>query len=721
MLKHILQASGAQYVALVVAAAKEEGRFDVKVSGTVNNIQFHENIPLDDNQSFAPTRLIRLAANSRKAVIDNAKSLEKDRQEGLLPKSFIALPIRLQEKTLAILYLSNSEINDLFSSSRQVELLTIMATHTAISIEKIELLSELSEANRELSESKKAVEDHAEHLEFVVEERTKQLAKQNTELAAAKYEAEQASLRKNRFLSNISHEIRTPFNAVVGFATLLMDTDLDSDQRDMAQSIVDSSSNLLVIINDLLDLTKMEEGKMNLSPIWFDFRTLMESTLEMIARSAAQKQIDIAFIEDKHSSEIGSVFADDIRMRQSILNLLSNAIKFTDQGGLVRVTSRSNFLGEADAEGNQSVRIFVDVQDNGIGIAKQDMSKLFGFFSQVDDSTTRLYGGTGLGLAISRKICRLFDGDLTVESESGVGSTFTASFCGKVNRKTNPPRPLQCKALSKQTCMILEPSSIVQEAIQQHLDAFGVPWFSKSDLAGVAAAVERADFCIIGDSFNEPETIRALRKRWVDVERLPLVVTMPFGSTLPAQPTTQDEDSIDAVLSTPIRRNRLLKALLSLFPGGDAPVIAAQPPVVITDNDSTEMKNDIKILLVEDNLVNVKVATKLLKRLGYVPKVAYDGLQAVQACAIEDFDLILMDVMMPVLSGLAATQEIRAAQAEDKAPFICAMTANAMAGDEERCLAAGMDKYISKPIMLPKLKEVISTVEKKVQLGDCKG
>ncbi|ORY85588.1 hypothetical protein BCR37DRAFT_412302 [Protomyces lactucae-debilis] len=711
MLNHLLQTSGAQNAALIVAG-KEDGQFSVSVSGALNNFKVHENVSIDDDQNYAPARLIRLAANSRKAVIDDAKILELDRLKRSLPKSFMALPVILQDKVTAVLYLSNSQITNLFSS-RKVELLTIMATQAAITIEKTQLLNALEEANRELSKSKAAVVDHATHLESVVEERTKQLEIQNAQLVMAKDMAEQATLMKTRFLSNMSHEIRTPFNSVVGFSTLLLETKLDSEQKDMAQSIIDASSDLLVIINDVLDLAKVEEGKMKLSPVWFDFRTMMESALEMIARNAALKGIDIAYLESDDDFEIGQVFADNTRMRQCVLNLLSNAVKFCPEnnGGLVKATSRIEFIGKPDEEGDQKVKIIVDVEDRGIGIAEADMSKLFGFFSQVDDSTTRQYGGSGLGLAISRRMCRLFDGDLTVVSEVGKGSTFSASFCATINHRTHPTESPRCEAFAKKTCLILEPSDLTQEAIRQHLTKFGVKWFSQRTLEEVAAATEQADFCVIGDSFNQPETIKALRKRWVNVERLPLVVMMPFGATLPKQLNKQDEDVIDAVVSTPVRRGRLLKSIQSLYPeqgnGLAKSAKSTQPNIVKSPNHASSMK----LLLVEDNLVNVKVATQLLKKLGYVPKVAYDGLQAVQACAVEDFDLIFMDLQMPVLSGLAATQEIRAAQTDDKAPFICAMTANAMAGDEQRCIEAGMDHYISKPVMLPKLRAVIDLME----------
>lgn len=389
-------------------------------------------------------------------------------------------------------------------------------------------------------------------------------------------------------------------------------------------------------------------------------------------------------------------------------------VKFTPENGSVSIESRLETVGEALENGDHPALLEISVQDSGIGIAEEDHGKLFRFFSQVDDSTTRQFGGTGLGLAISKRICTLFSGDLVVESELGKGALFTASFRVMINRKEHPIEPLESVTLKQKRCLILEPAALLRRSLQQHLEVFGVKSFWRTSIEDLAEHSDRYDFAIIGDSFNQPETIIALRSSNISVDRLALVVLMPFGATMPVQPTQKDLDAIDAVISTPVRRVRLFRSLQSLFPDATGVPQFAKPTTqnleIITNPANSFARKDISLLLVEDNLVNVKVATQLLKKAGYVPKVCYDGLEAVAACAVEHFDLILMDLSMPRMGGLEATREIRTAQQATQKSFICAMTANAMTGDRERCIDAGMDDYITKPVMRPALHAVLDKV-----------
>lgn len=517
--------------------------------------------------------------------------------------------------------------------------------------------------------------------------------------------------------------MRTPFNAVIGFATLLLDTQLSVEQKDMAQSIVESSTDLIAIINDILDFSKIENDKMNLDPIWFDMRAMVESTMEVVARNAALKDLQLAYLEDPEIAA-DCIYADNTRLRQCLLNLLSNAVKFTPSDGTVRISTRLEILDKDSTEDLKEALLTVDVIDSGIGIAKEDQTKLFRFFSQVDDSTTRRFGGTGLGLAISHKICTLFGGDLSVVSKVNEGSTFTATFKVHIDRKHHPSDVMISNTFKDKVCLVLEPSQYTQMNIKQHLTAFGIKSILKSNLDEIAVATDLVDFAIIGDSFNQPETILSLRSRGVSVNRLPLIVLMPFGATLPAQPSSTDLEAIDAVVSTPVRRIRLFRSILSLFPEESGVDKHAKPTeqnlrTIVTPTEAFPRK-DISLLLVEDNIVNVKVATQLLKRLKYQPQVVHDGIEALAACANEHFDLILMDLSMPRMGGLEATRELRATQSSATGPYICAMTANAMSGDKDRCMEAGMDDYITKPVMLPKLKAVIDKVRDR-KLGTIEG
>lgn len=297
-------------------------------------------------------------------------------------------------------------------------------------------------------------------------------------------------------------------------------------------------------------------------------------------------------------------------------------------------------------------------------------------------------------------------------SEEGKGSTFTATFKVTIDRESHPPEVLRAPALLDKKCLILERSELLQLNLQQHLNLFGIKWTSRSSLDSITPDMALCDFAIIGDSFNQPETMIALRQMGVSVHRLPLLVLMPFGATLPQQPDKKDLDSIDAVVSAPVRRVRLFRSLQSLYPTETGVVPFAKPTIknlkTIANPGDCFPRKDITILLVEDNMINIKVATQLLKRCGYIPKVAHDGLQAVAACASEHFDLIFMDLSMPKMGGLEATRGIRAAPISSKRPYICAMTANAMSGDKEKCLEADMDDYVSKPATLNDLSKIIA-------------
>lgn len=538
---------------------------------------------------------------------------------------------------------------------------------------------------------------YSQTLEHEVQDRTRQLQEKNVEL-------ERLSKAKSEFLARMSHEVRTPMNGVLGMTELLLGTTLNHQQRRFTETVQHSAKSLLEIIDDLLDYSKIEAGRLALDDIPYDLREVAEETIELLAGRAQEKGLELmCYIPSDLQT---SVSGDPLRLRQVLINLIGNAVKFTERGQVVLWVS----LVEETAD---SLRMRFDIKDTGIGIESSHRRMIFEVFAQADSSTTRRYGGTGLGLAISKQLVELMGGTLSVESEPQEGSTFHFT----VDLKKAPaaarklaPKPTNLRGLRaliveandcQRTILIAQLSSLAIEStgVQTTRDALAA-------LETVAARTRPYDVVIAACSLRDrkgEDLLRSLRED-TRFSRPRLVLLSPMAERIPAQ--LRDELRIDSHLVKPVRQAALWQTLTAMF-GHSENVDDNQDCAVETPpNTPTERK---RLLLVEDNRVNEAVAIGMLGQLGYDVDVARDGQQALEMFANDSFDAILMDCQLPIMDGFEATMKIRAEEALDgrEAVTIIAVTANAVAGERDRCLQAGMNDYLSKPFTLDALRKTL--------------
>jgi len=598
----------------------------------------------------------------------------------------VLLHVLATQSSVVGMFLGIPQRRNAFLPQASQKLISIMLAYCASVLE-----------TRSLHES---LNNHSRNLE-------KQVAQRTAELERAMVEAKEADRVKGEFLAMMSHEIRTPLNGVAGMTELLLDTELSDEQNEFVRTVRASSDALLTIMNDILDFSKIDANQLSLEKIEFDLRTTVEETLELVAPDAAKKDLDLTLLASPSIPE--RAFTDPGRLRQVLLNLLSNAVKFTNDG---EVTVRLHVVQQTASH----TLLGVDVSDTGIGIPVERQEKLFQPFVQVDATSTRRYGGTGLGLAISKRLVNLMGGNIGVRSLDGRGSTFW--FTVQVeNRPSEADKPISLPdSLHGVRALVADNHTTSRQMLRQQLEAWQLSVDTVESGEDALQMLEDGQkdsapfgLALLAVNLKDVDALELARKIKANenIKNTALVLLTPAG--VRGDASAAESAGFAGYLPKPIRQSTLHRCVVSVL-GSKDQGSSKKPNQLVTQHSAAEeaAKTRARVLIAEDNLVNQKVAARILKNMGCRVDVVDNGLKAVEALQKTRYDIVFMDCQMPEMDGYQATAEIRRLEENKRRTTIVALTANAMPGDREKCVNAGMDDYVAKPVKKEQLDRVLT-------------